>query len=80
MNREDLLRIQHESVAKYENKRMRENFNMRHYKEGDQWEAQQARRATGAKGGKNNFQRPWAKKESSDERQCNPLSKVYGEN
>ena len=29
---------------------------------------QQARRATGAKGGKNNFQRPWAKKESSDER------------
>jgi hypothetical protein len=68
MNREDLLRIQHESVAKYENKRMRERFNIRTYKEGDQWEAQQNRKATGAKGGKTNLQRPWAKKGSNDER------------
>ncbi len=64
MDREELLLLQHMSVAKEENKRMREIFNIRKYAEGDQWEAQQNRRATGSKGGKKNAQRPprpWCK-------------------
>lgn len=63
MNREDLLRIQHESVADAENKGMRKTFNIRTYHAGSQWDAQQARRETGAIGGKMNAQRLLVKKE-----------------
>lgn len=65
MNREDLLRMQHESVADVENKGMRETFKMRTYHAGSQWDAQQARRETGAIGGKMNAQRHLVRKESS---------------
>ena len=65
MNREDLLRIQHQSVADAENKRMRETFKMRTYHAGSQWEAQQARKETGAIGGKMNAKRLWVKKASN---------------
>jgi hypothetical protein len=37
---QDRLRLAHASVCKEENKRMREVFNMRTYKEGDQWTQQ----------------------------------------
>jgi hypothetical protein len=37
---QDRLRLAHMSVCKAENERMREVFNMRTYKEGDQWTAQ----------------------------------------
>lgn len=62
MHREDILRKQHESVAPTENKRMRKNFNMRTYKSGDQWGAQQTLKAQGAKGGKIRHERPWVAK------------------
>ena len=65
MNREDLLRKQHESVADAENKGMRKTFNMRTYHAGSQWEAQQARKETGAIGGKMNAKRFWVKKASN---------------
>ena len=59
---QDRLRLAHESVCKVENKRMREVFNIRTYKDGDQWESQQARRETGAKGGRQNkLKRLWVK-------------------
>jgi hypothetical protein len=62
MDIQDRLRLAHESVCKAENKRMREVFNMRTYKDGDQWESQQARRETGAKGGRQNkLKRLWVK-------------------
>ena len=54
MDVEDRLRLAHELVCKQENKRMREVFNIRTYKEGDQWTAQRNRQGTGAKGGRNN--------------------------
>lgn len=69
MNREDLLLKQHESVADAENKGMRETFKIRKYHGGSQWEAQQARRETGAVGGKMNAKRFWVRKEkASNER------------
>ena len=41
---------------------MRELFNMRNYKEGDQWTQQKNRQVTGAKGGKQNrLKRLWVK-------------------
>jgi hypothetical protein len=41
---------------------MREVFNMRTYKEGDQWTAQRNRQATGAEGGRQkNLKRLWVK-------------------
>ena len=59
---QDRLRLAHESVCKVENKRMREVFNMRTYKEGDQWTAQRNRQATGAEGGRQkNLNRLWVK-------------------
>ena len=59
---QDRLRLAHASVCKEENKRMREVFNMRTYKEGDQWTQQKNRQVTGAKGGKqNNLKRLWVK-------------------
>tara|TARA_Y100000389_G_scaffold202533_1_gene248084 strand:- start:838 stop:1053 length:216 start_codon:yes stop_codon:yes gene_type:complete len=63
---QDRLRLAHASVCQEENKRMREVFNMRTYKEGDQWQSQQARRATGAKGGRNNkLKRLWVKERTT---------------
>lgn len=59
---QDRLRLAHELVCKQENKRMREVFNIRTYKEGDQWTAQRNRQETGAKGGRNNkLKRLWVK-------------------
>lgn len=59
---QDRLRLAHASVCKEENKRMREVFNMRTYKEGDQWTQQKNRQITGAKGGKQNkLKRLWVK-------------------
>ena len=59
---QDRLRLAHELVCNQENKRMRAVFNMRTYKEGDQWTAQRNRQETGAKGGKNNkLKRLWVK-------------------
>jgi len=59
---EDRLRLAHESVCKAENKRMREVFSIRTYKEGDQWTAQRNRQTTGAKGGRQNkLKRLWVK-------------------
>ena len=50
LDQQDRLRLAHEKVCAAENKRMRELFNMRNYKEGDQWQAQRNRQITGAKG------------------------------
>ena len=62
MDVQDRLRLAHELVCKQENKRMREVFNIRTYKEGDQWTAQRNRQETGAKGGRNNkLKRLWVK-------------------
>ena len=62
MDVQDRLRLAHELVSKQENKRMREVFNMRNYKEGDQWTQQKNRQVTGAKGGKQNkLKRLWVK-------------------
>tara|TARA_R110002049_G_scaffold5089_8_gene35204 strand:- start:1659 stop:1901 length:243 start_codon:yes stop_codon:yes gene_type:complete len=62
LNVEDRLRLAHESVCKAENKRMREVFDMRTYKEGDQWTAQRNSQAIGAKGGRQkNLNRLWVK-------------------
>ena len=62
LDQEDRLRLAHEKVSAAENKRMREMFNMRTYKEGDQWTQQKNRQVTGAKGGRqNNLKRLWAK-------------------
>lgn len=63
---QDRLRLAHETVCEQENKRMREVFNMITYKEGDQWQSQQARRETGAKGGRNNkLKRLWVKERNT---------------
>ena len=63
---EDRLRLAHEMVCKQENKRMREVFNIRTYKEGDQWTAQRNRQETGAKGGRNNkLKRLWVKERNT---------------
>jgi len=63
---EDRLRLAHELVCKQENKRMREVFNIRTYKEGDQWTAQRNRQETGAKGGRNNkLKRLWVKERNT---------------
>jgi hypothetical protein len=49
-------------VCKAENERMREVFNMRTYKEGDQWTQQKNRQVTGAKGGRHkSLKRLWVK-------------------
>lgn len=62
LDQEDRLRLAHEKVCAAENKRMRELFNMRNYKEGDQWTQQKNRQVTGAKGGKQNrLKRLWVK-------------------
>ena len=59
---QDRLRLAHELVCKQENKKMRAVFNIRTYKEGDQWTAQRNRQETGAKGGRNNkLKRLWVK-------------------
>jgi hypothetical protein len=68
MNREELLLLQHKSVADIENKRMRETFRINRYAHGDNWDWHIARQASGSNGGRKNAQRPWVKKESSDER------------
>jgi len=45
---------------------MREVFNMRTYKEGDQWTAQRNRQSTGAKGGRHkSLKRLWVKERKS---------------
>jgi len=63
---QDRLRLAHASVCKEENKRMREVFNMRTYKEGDQWTQQKNRQITGAKGGKQNIlKRLWVKERTT---------------
>jgi hypothetical protein len=64
MNREDLLLKQHESVAEAENKLMRQAFKINKYAEGvTAWDAHQARKITGALGGRGNVRkRPWAEK------------------
>ncbi len=62
MDVQDRLKLAHLSVCKAENERMREVFNMRTYKEGDQWTAQRNRQATGAEGGRQkNLNRLWVK-------------------
>jgi hypothetical protein len=63
---QDRLRLAHASVCKEENKRMREVFNMRTYKEGDQWQAQRNRQVTGAKGGApKKLERLWVKERTT---------------
>ena len=63
---QDRLRLAHEMVCEQENKIMREVFNMRTYKEGDQWQAQRNRKETGAKGGRNNkLKRLWVKERNT---------------
>ena len=63
---QDRLRLAHASVCKEENKRMREVFKMRTYKEGDQWTQQKNRQVTGAKGGKQNkLKRLWVKERTT---------------
>tara|TARA_R110000822_G_scaffold8611_7_gene33871 strand:- start:176 stop:376 length:201 start_codon:yes stop_codon:yes gene_type:complete len=52
MDVQDRLKLAHLSVCKAENERMREVFDMRTYKEGDQWTAQRNSQAIGAKGGR----------------------------
>lgn len=79
MNREELLLLQHKSVADIENRRMRETFRINSYAFGDNWDWHRARQVSGSNGGRKNAQRPWARKESSDERQCNALPEVHGE-
>ena len=45
---------------------MREMFNIRNYKEGDQWTAQKNRQETGAKGGRNTrLKRLWVKERNA---------------
>jgi len=62
MDVQDRLRLAHISVSKAENERMREVFNMRTYKEGDQWTQQKNRQVTGAKGGRHkSLKRLWVK-------------------
>jgi hypothetical protein len=62
MDVQDRLRLAHISVCKAENERMREVFNMRTYKEGDQWTQQKNRQVTGAKGGRHKrLKRLWVK-------------------
>ena len=62
MDVQDRLKLAHLSVCKVENERMREVFNMRTSKEGDQWTAQRNRQATGAEGGRQkNLKRLWVK-------------------
>ena len=66
MDVQDRLKLAHLSVCKAENERMREVFNMRTYKEGDQWTQQKNRQITGAKGGKqNNLKRLWVKERTT---------------
>jgi hypothetical protein len=66
MDVQDRLRLAHMSVCKAENERMREVFNMRTYKEGDQWTAQRNRQSTGAKGGRHkSLKRLWVKERKS---------------
>ncbi len=66
MDVQDRLRLAHMSVCKGENERMREVFNMRTYKEGDQWTAQRNRQSTGAKGGRHkSLKRLWVKERTS---------------
>ena len=63
---QDRLRLAHEMVCEQENKRMREVFNIRTYKEGDQWTAQRNRQETGSKGGRNNkLKRLWVKERNT---------------
>jgi hypothetical protein len=52
-------------VADTENKGMRKTFNIRTYHGGSQWDAQQARKETGAIGGRRNAHRAWVKKEKA---------------
>ena len=62
MDVQDRLKLAHLSVCKAENERMREVFDMRTYKEGDQWTAQRNSQAIGAKGGRQkNLNQLWAK-------------------
>ena len=62
MDVQDRLKLAHLSVCKVENERMREVFDMRTYKEGDQWTAQRNRQATGAEGGRQkNLKQLWVK-------------------
>ena len=62
MDVQDRLKLAHLSVCKVENERMREVFDMRTYKEGDQWTAQRNSQAIGAKGGRQkNLKRLWVK-------------------
>ena len=62
MDVQDRLKLAHLSVCKAENERMREVFNMRNYKEGDQWTAQKNRQVTGAEGGRQkSLKRLWVK-------------------
>ena len=66
LDQEERLRLAHEKVCAAENKRMRELFNMRNYKEGDQWTQQKNRQITGAKGGRqNNLKRLWVKERNN---------------
>ena len=66
MDVQDRLRLANMSVCKAENERMREVFNMRTYKEGDQWTAQRNRQSTGAKGGRHkSLKRLWVKERTS---------------
>ena len=55
---QDRLRLAHESVCKEENKKMREVFNMRTYKEGDQWQSQQG-------GAPKKLERLWVKERNT---------------
>ena len=67
LDQEERLRVAHLSVCEQENKRMREMFNIRNYKEGDQWTAQKNRQETGAKGGRNTrLKRLWVKENNND--------------
>ena len=66
MDVQDRLRLAHEMVCEQENKRMREVFNIRTYKEGDQWTAQRNRQITGAKGGApKKLDRLWVKERNT---------------
>ena len=66
LDQEERLRVAHLRVCAAENKRMREVFNMRTYKEGDQWTQQKNRQVTGAKGGRqNNLKRQWVKERNN---------------
>tara|TARA_Y100000385_G_C12643311_1_gene446357 strand:- start:241 stop:447 length:207 start_codon:yes stop_codon:yes gene_type:complete len=66
LDQEERLRVAHLRVCAAENKRMREVFNMRTYKEGDLWTQQKNRQVTGAKGGRqNNLKRQWVKERNN---------------